>query len=299
MVNATSLAVERRELRRRSAPSKKRAKMLWNSICVILVILFAAAVMLPIWWIVRSSLMSNTELFIYPPPFFPIVWRFSNYARTLETFRFWQYFSTTMKIIVPSVVMGTLTATMAGYAFARLKFKGKKIIFMLVIGSMLLPTMVTLIPLFLMWTRILGLGDTLWPLILPFFCGGGAFNIFLIRQFVMTIPRELDEAATIDGAGPLRILTQIIVPAIRPAMIVVALLLFITIWNDFLQQTVYINTVENFTIAIGLAMFRSGFRADWSAIMAATCMSFLPGVVIYLIGQKYFVEGIVMTGMKN
>jgi len=278
---------------------KKSSKMIWDTMCIILVTLFAAAAMLPIWWIIRSSLMSNTELFIYPPPFFPVVWRFSNYVQTLETFKFWQYFTITMKIIVPSVVMGTITATMAGYTFARLRFKGKKVIFTLVIGSMLLPTMVTLIPLFLMWTRILGLGGTLWPLILPYFCGGGAFNIFLIRQFVMTIPRELDEAATIDGASSLRILTQIIVPAIKPAMIVVALFLFITIWNDFLQQTVYINEEANFTIAIGLAMFRSGFRADWSAIMAATCMSFLPGVIIYLIGQKYFVEGITMTGMKN
>ena len=203
-----------------------------------------------------------------------------------------------MLIIVPSVVFGTLTATLCGYAFARLRFRGKKFWFTLCIGSMMLPNMVTLIPLYIMWTRFFGLGNTYWPLILPWLCGGGAFNIFLIRQFVRTIPRELDEAATIDGAGHIRILTQIIIPAIKPAMIVVALFIFVSLWNDLLQQTVYINSADKFTIAIGLSMFRSGLKADWAKIMCATCMAFIPGILIYLAGQKSFVEGITLTGMK-
>jgi len=255
--------------------------------------------MLPIWWIIRSSLMSNAELYAYPPAFFPSRWMFFNYAATLETFKFWQYFSNTMLIIVPSVITGTATATLCGYAFGRLKFKGKRFLFTLCVGSMLLPNMVTLIPLYLMWTRIFSLSNTYWPLILPWFCGGGAFNIFLIRQFIRTIPKELDEAATIDGAGPMRVLFSIIIPAIKPAMIVVGLFIFIMLWNDLLQQTIYINTEDKHTIAIGLSMFRSGFKADWAKIMCATVLSFIPGIVIYLIGQKYFVEGIVMTGMKN
>lgn len=150
-----------------------------------------------------------------------------------------------------------------------------------------------------MWTRIFHLSNSYLPLILPYFCGGGAFNIFLIRQFICTIPRELDEAATIDGAGPMRILISIILPAIRAAMIVVALFLFIALWNDLLQQTIYIDNPEKYTTAIGLSMFRSGLKADWAKIMCATCMAFVPGVLIYLAGQRYFVEGIVMTGMKN
>jgi len=139
----------------------------------------------------------------------------------------------------------------------------------------------------------------LLPLILPFFCGGGAFNIFLIRQFIRTVPRELDEAAIIDGAGYWTILTRIIVPAIKPAMIVVALLLFILLWNDLLQQTIYIHSTEKFTIAIGLIQFKGSLYTDWAMLMCATCMSFVPGLIFYLIGQKYFVEGIVLTGMKN
>lgn len=147
--------------------------------------------------------------------------------------------------------------------------------------------------------RLFHLSDSYIPLVLPYFCGGGAFNIFLIRQFVKTIPRELDEAATIDGASTWRIIFNIIIPAIKSAMIVVALLLFIIIWNDLLQQIIYINSLDKFTIALGLTQFKGSLGTDWVKIMCATCMSFVPGVVFYLIGQKYFVEGIVMTGMKN
>lgn len=279
--------------------SRKRKEMAVSLISLIIIIIMAFAVLFPIWWIFRTSLMSNAEIYKYPPLFFPSKFRISNYTKTLEKFDFWKYFFNTMTIIVPSVIGGTLTATICGYAFARLRFRGKKFIFSLCVGSMLLPTMVTLIPLYIMWTKGLGLVDSYLPMILPYFTGGGAFNIFLIRQFIMTVPRELDEAATIDGAGRFRILTNIIVPAIKPAMIVVALLIFIGLWNDLLQQTVYINSEAKTTIAIGLTNFRGALKADWSLTMAATCMSFAPGVIFYLIGQKYFVEGIVMTGMKN
>lgn len=279
--------------------SKKRQEKIANRCALAAVIALACFAMLPIWWIFRSSLMTNAELFYWPPKFLPPNWLFSNYKKALEYFPFWKYFKNTMTVIVPSVIGGTVTATMGGYAFARLRFKGKKFLFTLVIGSMFLPTMVTLIPLYIMWTKFFHLTDSYLPLILPYFCGGGAFNIFLIRQFVATVPRELDEAAKIDGAGFFRILVSIIVPAIKSAMITVAMLLFVQLWNDLLQQMIYINSSEKFTIAIGLSQFKGSLKSDWSAIMCATCMSFVPGIVIYLIGQKYFVEGIVMTGMKN
>lgn len=280
---------------RKSYKSEKTIKI----VSTILVIFFAALHLLPIWWIFRSSLMTDAELYSWPPPFFPSNWLVSNYADTLEYYPFWKYFKNTMIIIVPSVIFGTVTAIMCGYAFARLHFPGKKFLFALCIGSMLLPNMVTMIPLYIMWTRFFGLSDSYLPLILPYLCGGGAFNIFLIRQFIQTIPRELDEAATIDGASRFRILTNIIIPSIKPAIIVVALLLFVAIWNDLLQQMVYIRTPDKYTIAIGLSMFKGSLGTKWSMIMCATCMSFLPGIIFYLIGQKYFVEGIVMTGMKN
>lgn len=277
----------------------KRRKIILNTVFFLIAIFIAALVMLPIWWIVRSSLMTNAELYAYPPSFLPSKWLFSNYLETLNTFKFGLYFTNSMKIIVPAVFGGTVTATLCGYAFARLRFKGKKFLFMLCIGSMLLPNTVTLIPQYLMFTRGLNLGGTYLPLIIPYFFGGGAFNIFLVQQFIRTIPRDLDEAATIDGASRLRILVSIILPAIKPVMIVVALFLFIILWNDLLQQTIYIKSPDRFTIAIGLSMFKSGLKSDWAKIMCATSLSFLPGMFIYMFGQRYFVEGIVMTGIKN
>ena len=286
-------------IRKNYYSAKKRNERALNTLSAVGIVLMAAGAMLPIWWLFRSSLMTNAELYAYPPAFFPQNWRFGNYADTLEHFKFWTYLKNTLTIVVPSVLAGTSTAVLCGYAFARLRFPGKNFIFALCVGSMFLPTMVTLIPLYLAWTRLLGVRDSYLPLILPHFCGGGAFNIFLIRQFIKTIPRELDEAAMIDGASRMQVLLRIIVPAIKPAIIVVALLQFIMLWNDMLQQLVYIVSPDKYTMALGLTIFRSALRADWSRIMAATCLSFIPGLLFYLAGQKYFVEGIVMTGMKN
>lgn len=279
--------------------SRKRRKHAADIAAFIAIVLLALLSIFPVWWIFRSSLMTNAQLMTNPPRLFPDKWLFSNYAETLQSFLFFRYFKNTMTIIVPSVLAGTVTATMCGYAFARLRFRGRDFIFSLCIGSMLLPGMVTLVPLYIAWTKGLHLADSYWPLIIPFFCGGGACNIFLIRQFIRTIPRELDEAAMIDGAGYVRTLVKIIVPAIKPAMVVVALMLFIFLWNDVINQMVYINSMEKYTIAIGLNIFRGAYGTNWKNTMCATCLSFLPGIIFYLIGQKSFVEGIVMTGMKN
>ena len=278
---------------------RKRRERGINTVCFLLVVFFAALCLLPIWWIFRSSLMTNNQLFANEVSFLPPDWLFSNYPKALVNFPFWRYLKNTLTIIVPSVLAGTVTAVLGGYAFARMRFRGKKFLFVLVIGSMFLPTMVTLIPLYIMWTNVFHLNGTYWPLILPYFCGGGAFNIYLIRQFILTIPRELDEAATIDGAGHFRILLSIIVPAIKPAMIVVALLLFTQMWNDLIQQSLYIHVEQKFTIALGLSQFKGSLKQDYSAIMCATCMSFAPGIIFYLLGQRHFVEGIVLTGMKS
>lgn len=282
-----------------SLKSKKRVEKATDIISFVLVVFFSFLCLFPIYWIFRSSLMTNNQLFAAKVPFFPPEWLFSNYPKTLEDFPFWLYLKNTMTFIVPSVLAGTITAIMGGYALARLRFRGKKFIFLLIIGSMFLPTMVTLIPIYIMWTSVFKLSGTYWPLILPYFCGGGAFNIYLIRQFIQTIPRELDEAATIDGAGYFRILVSIIFPAIKAAAIVVALLLFTQMWNDLIQQSLYIHDAKKFTIALGLSQFKGSLKQDYSAIMCATCMSFAPGIIFYLLGQRYFVEGIALTGMKS
>jgi multiple sugar transport system permease protein len=279
--------------------NKKQKEKLVNLAATFLIIIFAALVLLPIWWIFRSSLMSTGTLNEYPPSFIPHEWLWSNYTKALETFKYWTYFKNTFSIIVPAVVFGTITAIFCGYAFARLNFKGKKLFFNICVGTILLPGMVTLIPLYIFWTKFLGLGDTYWPLILPYLTGGGFFNIFLIRQFFLTIPRDLDEAASIDGASRMRILWTILVPSIKPAIVVVCMMLFIQIWNDLLQQIIYINSMGKFTFAIALTNFTGSFGTNWPVALSATFMTILPGIIIYIFGQKSFVEGIVLTGMKN
>lgn len=280
-----------------SIRSRKRNERVANIVSLGVIVLFAALVIFPLWWIFRSSLMTNPE--IGSLGFFPSRWIFGNYAEALQIFQYFRYLKNTLTILVPCVVFGTVTAVLCGYSFARLYFRGRSFVFGLCIASLLLPSIVTLIPLYVGWVRLLGLGGTFWPLILPYLTGGGAFNIFLIRQFIMTIPRELDEAAKIDGAGSFRILAQILVPSIMPAIIVVALFIFIGIWNDVLLQTVYISDPEMYTIALGLKKFSGSYGTDWKLAMASTVLSILPGIFIYLVGQKYFVEGIVMTGLKN
>lgn len=262
-----------------------------------LISIIALFVVFPFFWMIRSSLMSNLEINQYPPLLLPGKWHFENYPYTLSVFPFAKYLLNTLIITIPSVAGVLFTSTLAAYSFARLEFPLKRFWFTLVIGSMLIPGAVTIIPIFIAWSSI-GLSNSYIPLIVPAYLGGGGFNIFLIRQFLMTIPRELDEAAYMDGAGHLRILFQILLPLIKPVLITVALFTFILYWNDVMGPLIYISRNEMNTISQALANFKSGFGTDWRAIMAACTMSIIPCVTLYFIGQKYFVEGIVLSGLK-
>lgn len=269
-----------------------------NTLCAVAVIIFAVLTLFPFYWMVRSSLMSNLEINMYPPHMIPHAWHFENYPVALSTFPFFTYMLNTLKIALPAVVGTLLTSTLAAYAFSRIEFPGRKFWFVLVIGSMLMPGTVTIIPIFMAWSR-LGFADSYVPLIVPAFLGGGGFNIFLIRQFMMTIPHDLDEAAYIDGARHDQILFQVILPLIKPVLISVGLFAFITYWNDLLGPLIYVSTNSKNTISQGLANFMSGFGTDWKAVMALSCMAITPSVVLYFFGQKYFIEGIVLSGMKS
>lgn len=264
----------------------------------IISVMCAILVLFPIFWMVRTSFMTNLEINTYPPALLPKDWLFSNYPEAMKTFKFVLYLRNTITIVIPALIGTLVTASLAGYAFARLEFKLKNFWFALVIGSMLMPGAITIIPIFVMWSK-LGFTNSYVPLIVPAFLGGGAFNIFLIRQFMMTIPKDLDEAATIDGANHLQIMFKIILPLLKSVLISVGLLTFITYWNDLLGPVIYINDQDKQTISQGLATFKGGFGTNWKSLMAASCMASIPAIVLYLIGQKYFIEGIVMTGLKS
>jgi multiple sugar transport system permease protein len=262
------------------------------------VALMGLACIFPFFWMLRSSFMGNVEIYRYPPLLWPKTPRLENYPAALSIFPFGRYFLNTLAITIPSVFGILLTSTMAAYALARIDFPLKKMWFTLVIASMLMPGTVTIIPIFKGWVA-LGVPSGYAPLIVPAFLGGGAFNIFLCRQFFMGIPKDLDEAARIDGAGHARILGQILLPLIKPVLISVGLFAFILYWNDVLGPLIYISKNAQNTISQGLANFRGGYGTDYKAIMAASCMSVGPAVILYFVGQKYFIEGIVLSGLKS
>ncbi|GGG22658.1 carbohydrate ABC transporter permease [Paenibacillus abyssi] len=252
----------------------------------------------PFYWMFRSSLMTLDQIFVMPPIWFPSPIQLSNYHDALTMFPFHTYFLNTLTIVSLSVLGTVLTSSLCAYSFARLNWPGRDKMFALILTSMMLPGAATLIPTFLGW-RTVGAINTFIPLILPSWFGGGAFNIFLLRQFFKTIPKELDEAALIDGAGLFRIYTSILLPLIKPALIVVALFAFLHHWNDFLSPIIYLNSEKNYTLAIGLQQFKGQFNAQWNYMMAASTVVILPTVLVFLIGQKYFIEGITLTGLKG
>ena len=211
---------------------------------------------------------------------------------------FLKYFLNTIVIVVP-IIFGTVaSSSLAAYGFSRFNFPLRKMWFAVCISSMLIPGAVTMIPLFLLWKNF-GLVNTYAPLIIPCFFGGGAFNIFLFRQFFMTIPRELDEAAKIDGAGFWLIYYRILLPQLVPVTIVVALFTFMGTWNDFLGPLLYLYDMEKYTVALGLQLFSSAYGSNYGAVMAGATIMTIPSIVIFFIGQRYFMQGIVTTGLKG
>ncbi|GIO14207.1 sugar ABC transporter permease [Cohnella xylanilytica] len=263
-----------------------------------LLVLFAFLFLFPIYWILRSSLLDFGEIMSYPPILFPSALRIENYDEVLNRVDFLRYILNTFVIIVPVLVGVGLTSSLAAFGFARIEFPLKDFWFSLVIMTILLPSIVTLVPTYMGWTE-LHLTNSYLPLILPAFFGGGAFNIFLLRQFLLTIPRDLDESAVMDGAGFFTIYSRVIMPLVRPALVAVLLFTFVGVWNDFLGQLVYLNDQDKYTVALGLSTLRSNLTSPMHLIMAGTMIMVVPAVVVFLIGQRYFTEGIATTGIKG
>lgn len=261
-------------------------------------LILATICIIPLYWMIRSSFMKNTDIYSMRPfIFWPKEMLWSNYTNALKAADFGRYAVNTL-LIVSGCLAGTLlTSGMAAYAFSRIRWRGRSICFAMILTTMMLPSSVTLIPQFMIW-RNLHMVDTYWPLILPSFFGGGAFNIFLLRQFFWGIPNELDEAARIDGAGPFQIFIRIILPLAKSAMVVVALFTFLNNWNDFFGPIIYLNTKEKFTLAVGLLQFKGDYSTKWNLLMAASTIVVTPCIGIYLFGQKHLIEGISLTGLK-
>ncbi|HBX69976.1 MAG TPA: sugar ABC transporter ATP-binding protein [Chloroflexi bacterium] len=255
----------------------------------------------PFAFLISSSLKVETQVFEYPIRWIPDPVRWMNYVESLTYKPFHIYFKNTMIIALLNQIAILGTASFCAYGFARIEFPGRDFWFGVALATMMLPYFVTMVPQFIIFSR-LGWMDSYLPLTVPYFFGGGAFNIFLFRQFFRTFPEELADAARIDGCTEFGIYWRIFVPLAVPAFITVAIFTFMFSWNDFIGPLLYINTPDKFTVAIGLATYRSALgvgRTRWDLLMAASVAMTAPIVLLFFILQRYFIKGVVMTGIKG
>lgn len=277
----------------------KKNKKKSNIIFYILLTIMAAIDIIPFLWMVLCSFKTQKELFVFPPTILPKKWTFSNYTKAWHAggLDFTLMFINTLKIVVPVTVFTVISSALAAYGFARIKFKGRDFIFGLFLSSMMVPYAVTLIPSFLIF-KSLNWINSFKPLIIPSLFGS-TFAIFLMRQFFMTIPMDLEEAATIDGCSRIGIWSKIFLPLCKPILATLVVFTFQGTYNDFMGPLIYLNSTKKFTVQLGLASFRGMYNTRYDLLMAASVFTLIPILIIYLAAQKYFVEGIVMTGLKG
>jgi multiple sugar transport system permease protein len=263
-----------------------------------ILILMSIIYLLPLYWMISTSLKQTGSEMVFPPQWIPnpVVWR--NYLDVFEQVPVMLYVRNSVIIALTATLFGVLTASLAGYGFARLKFPGRNFFFACCIASLMLPEIVTLIPEFMLFRQI-GWVNTFLPLIVPWSLAGSAFAVFLFRQYCLTIPLELDEAARVDGAGTFRIWWVIILPLSKAVLATLAILSFTFHWNEFLRPLIYLGRPELRTLAIGLRAFRGEYQLAWNYMMAVALIMLVPILVLFFLAQRQFVQGIVMTGIKG
>jgi multiple sugar transport system permease protein len=264
----------------------------------IALIAVASVLILPFLWILSTSLKGDHEIFTIPPVWIPSELRSENYADVFDRMPFIVYLRNSVFVTVMTIFGVLLSSSVVAYSFACLKWPGRNGLFIFVLATMMLPLQVTMIPMFVLFKEI-GWLNTYKPLIVPFFFGGGAFNIFLLRQFFLTIPKELLEAARIDGCSEIRIYWNIVLPLAKPALATVAILTFMFTWNDFLGPLIYLSDQLKGTLALGLAMFVGQHQTEWGLLMAASVLMMIPMILIFVFFQRYFIRGFVMSGIKG
>ncbi|MBW8002811.1 MAG: carbohydrate ABC transporter permease [Planctomycetes bacterium] len=276
----------------------KKGNLLQSIVVHALLIIGAIAFMFPLYWMVVTALKTLPEVLQSPPLWFPKKLLWSNFKTAINIIPFWTYTMNTVIVCVLSVIGTLISSTLVAYAFSRLQWKGREFTFKCVLATMMIPFPVLMVPLFVLFSKI-GWVGSLKPLWAPTFFAS-AFNIFLLRQFFMTIPMELSEAARIDGCSEFGILVRIILPLSKPVLLVVALFQFIYSWNDFLAPLIYLTRQETFTLSLGLQFYQSQQGgSQWNYLMAAATLVVLPVLVLYFIAQRYFIEGISLTGVKG
>jgi multiple sugar transport system permease protein len=285
--------------------SRSRQERVTKTLVLIVLSIGAITMLAPMLWMLSTSLKTPTQVFAIPPIWIPnpaqwinysTAWRISDIFQA-EGVTFTNYTINTLIITISGATGVVLSSALVAFAFARLRFPGRDVLFLLCISTMMVPSQVTMIPTFILFKN-LGWYDTFYPLIVPAWFGAGAFNIFLMRQFFMSIPYDMDEAAKIDGCSNLGLFWNILLPLCKPALATIGVFSFVYNWNDFMNPLIYLDTNSKKTLALGLTNFVSLYGQDYHLLMAASLIIMLPIILIFLFGQKQFIQGIATTGLK-
>jgi multiple sugar transport system permease protein len=278
--------------------SRRSSDRIWNTANIILLVFFAVVMITPFLWLVSSSFKTQTQIFQYPPQWIPNPFKPENYVKALTYKPFHLYLKNTLIIALLNVTAVVLSSSFCAYGFARIRFPGRDFWFGVVMATLFLPYAILIVPSFIIFAK-LGWINTFLPLTVPMFFGGGAFNIFLLRQFFRTIPEELADAARIDGCSEFGIYWRIFMPLAKPALITVAIFTFLFAWNDLLGPVIYLRSPEKFTVAAGLASFKSQTDISWDLQLAASTAMTIPVIILFFFAQRYFIRGIVISGLKG
>jgi multiple sugar transport system permease protein len=289
------IAAKPRQKNKPRMSRQKLTKLVWLIILQIVMTVVVITFLVPTLWMVVSSLKHTNEVFVHPIVWFPKDPQWKNYLKVFDLLPFMKFAWNTF-IVTGFAVLGTVVSSiMVGYSFARLRWPGRKFFFALMISTMMLPEIVTLIPRFIEF-RWLDWIDTLKPLIVPFWFATSALYIFLMHQFFRNIPMELEEAALIDGANRFQILTQILIPLSKPVIATIIVFSLIQHYNSFLEPLIYLNSMENWTLALGIRAINDSDLKNWELVFAAGTMMFIPVFMLFTFAQRYFVQGIALTG---
>lgn len=275
----------------------RRMRTVGRVLAFLIVLACSILFIFPVYWMAITSLKAVSEVFALPPVWWPDKLLWSNYKEALSLFPFVKYAINTLKITLPVTVGTTISSSLVAYGFGRLRWPGRDLVFYLVLATLMIPSWVTLVPLYILFNHINWI-DTYRPLVVPSFFGD-PFSIFLLRQFFLRQPQDLVDAARVDGASHLRVFTQIILPLARPALAVVALFAFIASWTDFFGPLIYLSNPDKYTLQLGLFNFFAQHFVNWPGFMAASLVVLAPMAVLFFLTQRTFIEGITFTGLRG
>ncbi|MEQ8671602.1 MAG: carbohydrate ABC transporter permease [Aggregatilineales bacterium] len=263
----------------------------------LLLLMVAAVLILPLYWMLSTAVKGPDQMFDLPPAWVPNPIEWDNFSQVFEEVPFGRFLINTVIIVIFNIIGQLFSVTLVAYGFARVRFPGRSFLFLIMLSTLMIPYHVTLVPRFILFAKI-GWINTYLPLIVPAFTGS-PFMIFLVRQYMMSIPFDLDEAASIDGATRFGVFWRIILPLSRPALVLVVVFTFVGTWNDFLQPLIYLNDPKLFTVSLGLSFFQGAQETNWNLLMAGSLMATIPPLILFFIAQRQLIGGISIEGLKG